>query len=172
MGHFSGIMLLRLLKMRYMRVQLNGRALAFQASHMGSIPITRSIFSRVLLQHSNMRQQLSWIEHRPSKARVRGSNPFWRTNNYGGYSSVGQNARLWLQRSWVQVPLFTPFILIPHLLVGVQPSGKASDFDSDIRRFKSCHPSQYLYGPLAQSVEHMTFNHGVPRSSRGWVTIR
>ena len=28
------------------------------------------------------------------------------------------------------------------------------------------------YDPLAQSVEHMTFNHGVPRSSRGWVTIR
>ena len=27
-----------------------------------------------------------------------------------------------------------------------------------------------LYDPLAQSVEHMTFNHGVPRSNRGWVT--
>ena len=25
--------------------------------------------------------------------------------------------------------------------------------------------------PLAQSVEHLTFNQGVPRSSRGWVTI-
>ena len=24
--------------------------------------------------------------------------------------------------------------------------------------------------PLAQLVEHMTFNHGVPRSNRGWVT--
>ena len=24
--------------------------------------------------------------------------------------------------------------------------------------------------PLAQSVEHLTFNQGVPRSSRGWVT--
>ena len=27
-----------------------------------------------------------------------------------------------------------------------------------------------IYGPLAQLVEHMTFNHGVPRSNRGWVT--
>ncbi len=25
--------------------------------------------------------------------------------------------------------------------------------------------------PLAQSVEHLTFNQGVPRSSRGWLTI-
>ena len=24
--------------------------------------------------------------------------------------------------------------------------------------------------PLAQSVEHLTFNQGVPRSSRGWLT--
>ncbi len=28
------------------------------------------------------------------------------------------------------------------------------------------------FDPLAQSVEHMTFNHGVPRSNRGWVTIK
>ncbi len=27
-------------------------------------------------------------------------------------------------------------------LIGVSPSGKARDFDSRIRRFKSCHPSQ------------------------------
>ena len=27
------------------------------------------------------------------------------------------------------------------------------------------------YGPLAQLAEHVTFNHGVPRSNRGWITI-
>ena len=27
-----------------------------------------------------------------------------------------------------------------------------------------------MYGPLAQLVEHMTFNHGVPGSSPGWAT--
>ena len=27
-----------------------------------------------------------------------------------------------------------------------------------------------LYDPLAQLVEHMTFNHGVRRSNRRWVT--
>ena len=26
-------------------------------------------------------------------------------------------------------------------------------------------------GPLAQLAEHVTFNHGVPRSNRGWITI-
>ncbi len=34
----------------------------------------------------------------------------------------------------------------PHLTfisVGVSPRGKAKDFDSFIRRFESCHPSQF-----------------------------
>ena len=26
------------------------------------------------------------------------------------------------------------------------------------------------YGPLAQSAEHVTFNHGVPGSNLGWIT--
>ena len=32
-------------------------------------------------------------------------------------------------------------------------------------------PSPAPDDPLAQSAEHLTFNQGVPRSSRGWVTI-
>ena len=52
---------------------------------------------------------------------------------------------------------------------GVSPSGKARDFDSRIRRFESCHPSQNC-GPLAQMVEHLTFNQGVPGSNPGWTT--
>ena len=67
----------------------------------------------------------------------------------------------------------------PHKIylvhIGVSPSGKASDFDSDIRRFESCHPSQIfwktLYDPLAQPVEHLTFNQGVRSSILRWVTI-
>ena len=42
------------------------------------------------------------------------------------------------------------------------------------RRFDPFHPSQTFfknYGPLAQSVEHLTFNQVVPRSIRGWITI-
>ena len=39
------------------------------------------------------------------------------------------------------------------------------------RRFDPFHPSQtFFYGPLAQSVEHLTFNQVVPRSIRGWIT--
>ena len=56
-------------------------------------------------------------------------------------------------------------------MMGYSQVGKASDFDSDIRKFKSCHPSQiFLDGPLAQSVEHLTFNQGVPSSNLGWTT--
>ncbi len=51
--------------------------------------------------------------------------------------------------------------------IGVSPSGKATDFDSVIRWFESIYP---CHDPLAQSVEHLTFNQGVPRSSRGWIT--
>ena len=53
--------------------------------------------------------------------------------------------------------------------IGVSPSGKATDSDSVMRRFESYYPCQN--DPLAQSVEHLTFNQGVPRSSRGWITI-
>ena len=34
----------------------------------------------------------------------------------------------------------------------------------NIEQFKYC-------DPLAQLAEHLTFNQGVPRSSRGWITI-
>ena len=47
---------------------------------------------------------------------------------------------------------------------------KTQDCDSCIRGFES-HQPPHLLGPLAQSVEHLTFNQGVPRSSRGWITI-
>ena len=74
---------------------------------------------------------------------------------------------------WVRVPLLTPFS--PGLLLysgpvtcdGVQPSGKARDFDSRIRRFEPCHPS--MYDPLAQLAEHLTFNQGVWSSNLQWV---
>ena len=51
------------------------------------------------------------------------------------------------------------------LILGISQVGKAHDFDSCMRRFESCIPSHYDL--LAQSAEHLTFNQGVPRSSRG-----
>ena len=32
-------------------------------------------------------------------------------------------------------------------------------------------PLPFFYDPLAQSVEHLTFNQGVPSSNLGWITI-
>ena len=38
------------------------------------------------------------------------------------------------------IPIARP--IINKKDIGVSPSGKATDFDSVIRRFKSCHPCQ------------------------------
>jgi hypothetical protein len=56
----------------------------------------------------------------------------------------------------------------PHWIAGDSPSGKATDFDSVMRRFESFIPS---HEPLAQLVEHLTFNQGVAGSSPAWLTI-
>ena len=58
---------------------------------------------------------------------------------------------------------------------GPSPSGKAQDFDSCIRWFKSSRSSSnagniIVYGPLAQVVEHLTFNQVVRGSSPRWLT--
>ena len=140
-------------------------------------------------------------------------------------------------RHWILIPTFegsnpsTPAIFLNIQLlspsIGVSPSGKAQDFDSCIRWFKSSHPShtflvgiaqlvrapgcgpgghefeshyspQYFYNftcktldayivvcytckcalklhnfydPLAQQVEHLTFNQVVRSSNLRWITI-
>ena len=51
--------------------------------------------------------------------------------------------------------------------VGYSQAGKATDFDSVMRRFESCYPS---HDPLAQAAEHLTFNQGVRSSNLRWVT--
>ena len=52
--------------------------------------------------------------------------------------------------------------------IGMSPSGKAPDFDSGIRRFKSCHPSQF--DPLAQLAEQLPFKQWVRSSNLRRVT--
>ena len=51
---------------------------------------------------------------------------------------------------------------------------RAPDCGSGGRGFESHYPPHFYakkyHDPLAQSVEHLTFNQGVPRSSRGWIT--
>ena len=59
-------------------------------------------------------------------------------------------------------------VQVTIVLLGRSQVGKARDFDSRMRWFESSRPS---HEPLAQLVEHLTFNQGVPRSSRGWLTI-
>ena len=64
--------------------------------------------------------------------------------------------------------------------IGMSPSGKAPDFDSGIRRFKSCHPSHKLrdcwsyissvYDLLAQLAEQLPFKQWVRSSNLRQVT--
>ena len=60
--------------------------------------------------------------------------------------------------------------------IGPSPSGKAQGFDPCIRWFESSRPSlgtagpiTFTYGPLAQSVEHLTFNQVVAGSIPTWL---
>ena len=54
------------------------------------------------------------------------------------------------------------------IMVGIAQLVRAPDCGSGGREFDSHYPPHF--DPLAQSVEHLTFNQGVPRSSRGWIT--
>ena len=74
---------------------------AFQAGCEGSIPFTRSR-ARICSSAG----QSNGLLIRRSGVRIPPGSPIC-----GGYGSVGQSARLWPWRSWVRVPLLTPFLL-------------------------------------------------------------
>ena len=83
---------------------------------------------------------------------------------------------MWPWRSWVQVPSPTPIavrclgrIWLRQAFWGV---AKRLRHETLTLAFAGSIPAAPArYDPLAQSVEHLTFNQRVPRSSRGWVTI-
>ena len=52
-------------------------------------------------------------------------------------------------------------------MMGYSQVGKALDSDSSISQVRVLLPQ---YDPLAQPVEHLTFNQGVPSSNLGWIT--
>ena len=76
----------------------------------------------------------------------------------------GANAKkgLHFRKSYVIIPS------VPGQNIGMSPSGKAPDFDSGIRRFKSGHPSQH--DPLAQLAEQLPFKQWVRGSNPRRVT--
>ncbi len=58
-------------------------------------------------------------------------------------------------------------LIYRRVVIGVWPSGKATDFDSVIRWFESSYPSHLFPDvPVAQVVEQLTFNQWVVRSIR------
>ena len=109
----------------------------------------------LLCMYREMCLQLSWIEQRPSKPWVGGSNPF-------RHAVVGIAQLVSAPDCGSGGPGFES--LYPPFAFGLSPSGKAQHFDCCIRWFESSQPS-LLYGALAQSVEHLTFNQVVRGSN-------
>ena len=92
-----------------------------------------------LVPHTTyMRLQLRWIEQRPSKPCVGGSSPSRRAKNHMARVAQLVERQIVVLEVVGSKPISRPIINF----IGVSPSGKAPDFDSGIRRFKSCHPSQ------------------------------
>ena len=87
---------------------------------------------------------------------------------FGGCGEAVNTADCGSVISWVRSPPVTPQFLSCCLSLGRRQVGKARDFDSRMRWFESSRPSQN--DSLAQLVEHLTFNQGVPGSSPGWIT--
>ena len=85
----------------------------------------------------------SAVEHRLAKAGVASSNLVFRSSFV--HSSIAQQ----VEQSAVN-----------RSVVGSSPTRGANLLSVSILSY-----------PLAQLAEHLTFNQGVPRSSRGWVTI-
>ena len=76
---------------------------------------------------------------------------------------------MWLWRSWVRAPPLTPFSSKPlGLSLGCRQEVKARDFDSRTVGSNPATPARF--DPLAQSVEHLTFNQGVRSSNLRRVT--
>ena len=75
-----------------------------------------------------------------------------------------QTVNLFLRVPWFKSMSLHHFVLVRYYIAS-QPSGKASHFDCDIRQFESSRGNHYNV-PLAQPVEHLTFNQRVMRSNR------
>ena len=88
---------------------------------------------------------------------------------------------MWLWGPWVRVPSSTPFYLDSHrsvlvysVALGCRQAVRQRTLTPSLVGSNPATPANLIgiQGPLAQLVEHLTFNQGVPRSSRGWLTIQ
>ena len=111
-------------------------------------------------------------EQRPSKPRVRGSNPFWRATH-----SIGAGVREFLDERDPRCAILG-FLLCSIFGGECSSVGRALDCGSRCRGFNPLHsPHLFLLGtsvrgaPLAQLVEQLTLNQRVPSSSLGRRTI-
>ena len=81
------------------------------------------------------------------------------------HSSAGQSNALLRRVSGVSNPC-----ALTTLYRGFAKSVRHSTLTATCVGSSPASPAKLIFDPLAQSVEHLTFNQGVPRSSRGWIT--
>ena len=124
----------------------------------------RALF--LAIQRQYIRGVVQLVERRSPKPHVVGSNPATPARFFI-FMIVMVGVAKWLTHRIV-APALVGSNPIAHPIVGESPSGKATDFDSVIRRFDPYLPSHFE--PLAQLVEHLTFNQGVAGSSPAWLT--
>ena len=126
---------------------------------------------RALLRPPFMAGQFSWLECQPVTLEVDGSSPFPVANICGGCRQVvktlgcGSSMRGFESLHPPQLFLECPtYKVYNHNADGVQPSGKATDSDSVMRRFESCYPSQVVTQPSGKAMVCKTI---IPGSNPG-----
>ena len=151
--------------MKYQKNKKNSQIILTKKKVDDNINIVTAINVMMNLNFNISGDQLSWLEHLPYKQGVIGSSPIsptinaemaqlvaqlicnqWVPGSSPGFGTIffGEVAK-WLNAadcksvpsgSMVRIHLSPP-------LIASQPSGKASDFDSDMRQFESSQGSHY-----------------------------
>ena len=107
------------------------------------------------------------VEQLTCNQQVVGSSPISGTTLYLEGQRSGQTRQtvnLFLRVRWFKsISFHHLFGQIYKLYIASQPSGKAPHFDCGMRQFESSRGSHYV--PLAQLVEHLTFNQRVTDSN-------
>ena len=125
-------------------------------------------FESYIAHHLFFAEIAQLVEQLTCNQQVTGSIPVFGTIFFLEGQRSGQTRQtvnLFLRVPWFKSMSLHHLFWLGSCFIASQPSGKASHFDCDIRQFESSR-GNHCYVPLAQPVEHLTFNQRVMRSNR------